>query len=116
MHEYPITLKVIQMAEEAAIAQKAKKVRKINLMVGDYCGYVGSSINLYFPIIAENTMCSDAELVIERIKPQLRCKSCGKPLFERQSFSFICPFAREKVSQLKLGKSFISCPLKWNNE
>lgn len=93
------------MAEEAAIAQKAKKIRKINLMVGDYCGYVGSSINLYFPIIAENTMCSDAELVIERIKPQLRCESCNK-LFERQSFSFICPFCKGEGKPTEIGKEF----------
>lgn len=103
------------MAEEAAIAQKATKVRKINLMVGDYCGYVGSSINLYFPIIAENTMCSDAELVIERIKPQLRCESCGK-LFERRPFSFVCPYCEGEGSPTDIGKEFYIMSIEVDNE
>jgi len=105
VHEYPITVKIIQMAEEAAIEQQATKVKKIHLMVGDYCGYVGSSINLYFPIIAENTMCSEAELVIERIKPKLRCGSCNR-LFEREAFSFVCPFCQGEGSPTDIGKEF----------
>ena len=96
MHEYPITLHIIEMAEE---------VDTINLVVGDYSGYVGDSINLYFEIIAEGTLCENARLNIERVKPKLRCTSCGK-YFERQPFSFECPYCKGEGEPTEIGKEF----------
>ncbi|GHU54992.1 hypothetical protein FACS1894132_10440 [Clostridia bacterium] len=86
MHEYPATVEIIKIAIEKS---NGKYVKQINLVVGDLCGYVASSVELYFPIIAENTCCENAVLNIERIKPKLKCEKCGE-LFERELFSFLC--------------------------
>lgn len=89
MHEYPITKRIIEIAEEYARKNGAQEVTEINLVVGDYSGYVYSSISLYFELIAEHSLCENAKLNIKRIKPKLKCDTCGK-LFVRKPFSFDC--------------------------
>lgn len=43
MHEYPITKRIIEISQEHANKHNAKEVKQINLVVGDYSGYVASS-------------------------------------------------------------------------
>ncbi|MGN6715103.1 MAG: hydrogenase maturation nickel metallochaperone HypA/HybF [Anaerocolumna jejuensis] len=93
------------MAEKYAKEQGAGCVRTINLVVGDYSGYVGESINLYFDIIAEGTLCEKAKLNIERVKPKLKCTSCGE-YFERRPFSFECPDCGGEGEPTEIGKEF----------
>lgn len=105
MHEYPITKRIIEIADEFAHKNNVHEVKKINLVVGDYCGYVASSIELYFDIIAEGSLCHNAKLSIERVKPQLKCNNCGE-LFIRKPFSFECPICKGEGSPTEIGKEF----------
>ena len=105
MHEYPITVRIIEIAEEQAKSNGAPAVKKINLVVGDYCGYVSSSIELYFDIIAADTMCAQAVLNIERIKPELKCEVCERN-FVREPFSFKCPYCQGEGRPTEIGKEF----------
>ncbi|MDF2485203.1 MAG: hydrogenase expression/synthesis HypA [Herbinix sp.] len=105
MHEYPITQRIIEIAQEYATKNEATEVKVINLVVGDYSGYVASSIELYFDIIAEGSMCEKAKLNIERVVPKLKCNSCGE-LFIRKPFSFQCPNCNGEGSPTEIGQEF----------
>lgn len=105
MHEYPITKRIIEIAQEYALKNNADEVIQINLVVGDYSGYVASSIELYFGIIAEDSICKNAQLNIKRIKPKLKCNDCGE-LFERKPFSFECPVCKGQGSPTDIGQEF----------
>lgn len=105
MHEYPITQRIIEIAEEYAMKNEAEEVKVINLIVGDYSGYVASSIELYFDIIAENSLCKNARLNIERVVPKLKCNQCGE-LFVRKPFSFECPLCKGEGSPTEIGQEF----------
>jgi hydrogenase nickel incorporation protein HypA/HybF len=105
MHEYPITQRIIEVAAEYAIKNGAAEVKAINLIVGDYCGYVAGSIELYFDIIAEGSVCEKAKLNIERVVPKLKCSRCGE-LFERKPFSFECPRCKGEGGPTDIGKEF----------
>ena len=105
MHEYPITKRIIEIAEQFAKENNADEVKQINLVVGDYSGYVASSIDLYFGIIAEDSICKNARLIIERIQPQLKCNECGK-FFIRKPFSFQCPKCSGEGSPTDIGQEF----------
>ena len=105
MHEYPITKRIIEIAETFAKKNNANEVKLINLVVGDYSGYVASSIDLYFEIIAEDSLCKNAKLNIERVVPKLKCNECGN-LFIREPFSFQCPNCNGEGSPKKIGKEF----------
>ncbi len=105
MHEYPITKRIIEIAREYATQNKADEVKVINLVVGDYSGYVASSIELYFDIIAAGSSCEKAILNIERVKPKLQCRQCGE-YFERRPYSFECPSCHGEGSPTEIGQEF----------
>ena len=104
MHEYPVTVQIVEIASETA-QQKRGKVRRIDLVVGEDSGFIGESIQMYFDVVAEGTLCEGAKLFIEGVKPQLRCEKCGKH-FERKRFSFQCPYCGGDGEPTPIGKEF----------
>lgn len=105
MHEYPVTLRIIEIAEETARKKNAARVRRIDLVVGEDSGFIGESIQMYFDAAAEGTLCQGARLTVEGVKPRLRCHSCGR-LFTRRLFSFTCPFCGGEGGPTEIGKEF----------
>ena len=89
MHEYPVTKRIIEIAEKYGLEHSARSVTAINLVVGEASGYVADSIELYFPIVAEGTLCGNARLHIRKTEPMLRCNRCGQS-FLRKPFEFSC--------------------------
>ena len=105
MHEYPITCEIIRISESYAKENGALKILKIGLVVGEYSGFVGDSIHMYFHEISIGTMCEDSTIDIRYIKPKLKCTNCGE-LFERQLFSFNCPKCNGAGGPTEIGKEF----------
>ncbi len=105
MHEYPVTKQIIEIAGEHANKNNADKVLEINLVVGEYSGYMSECIRMYFDIIARGTCCENAVLNIQEVIPKFRCDSCGE-LFERRHFSFECPYCGEEGRPTDIGKEF----------
>jgi len=101
VHEYGITQSIIETAEKYA---DNKPVKKIVLVIGESADVTGECIKLYFGIIAEGTVCENAVVEIETIKPMLKCKTCGA-LFERKPFSFACPCGGEG-EPTEIGREF----------
>ena len=105
MHEYPITLEIIRIAEEAAKQKNAERVDKIALVIGDLSGYVGESVHMYFDEISKGTVCEGCRLEMTRVRPKVKCQSCGE-LFERKPFSFECPICGGTACPTKIGTEF----------
>lgn len=105
MHEYPITQQIIKIAENHCREAGANKVSAVNLVVGDYSGFIGDSIQMYFDIISEGTLCDGAKINIKRVKPKLQCHQCGA-YFERKLFSFECPECGGEGGPTEIGKEF----------
>ena len=105
MHEYPITQQIIKIAEKHCAMADAGKITKITLVAGDYSGFVGESINMYFDIISKGTHCEGAKIEIERVKPKLKCPACGWN-FEKKPMSFACPKCGTDGGPTEIGKEF----------
>lgn len=105
MHELPITEKIVDIATRHATEANAERVAKIRLVVGDYSGFIGESIQMYFDIISAGTVCDGATIEIERVKPQLRCNTCERH-FERTPLSFTCPHCGGEGRPSEIGKEF----------
>jgi hydrogenase nickel incorporation protein HypA/HybF len=105
MHELPITEQIIKIALKHAENARASKIEKIILVVGEQSGFIGDSIQMYFDIIAKDTLCEGAELLIKSVKPKLRCRSCGI-LFERKPFSYQCTCCGGDGEPTEIGKEF----------
>lgn len=105
MHEFPITQQIIKLAEEHATELGASRVKSIKLVVGEYSGFVGDSIQMYFDVISEGTLCEDATVEIVPVKAKMRCTGCGE-LFEREFLSFACPKCGADGEPTEIGKEF----------
>ena len=105
MHEYPVTLEIIRLAEKTA-EENHGRVRGIHLVIGEDSGFIGESIQMYFDVLSAGTLCEGAQVTIEGVKPKLSCEKCGK-LFERKRFSFTCRSAAGVETRREQGKNFI---------
>ncbi len=102
MHEYPITQHIIEISSDSA---KDNKVSKINLIMGDACGYLFESIELYFDLLSKGTACEGATISAEYTASKLCCRNCGE-LFIRQPFSFTCSVCGGEGAPTDIGREF----------
>lgn len=105
MHEYPITEHIIKIASEHAQKNEAQKVTAINLVVGEASGFIGESIQMYFDIISEGTLCEGALLRIENIKSKWHCPACDI-YYNRKPLSFACPQCGKDGVPTEIGREF----------
>jgi len=90
MHELAITQSMLDIVLEQAERAGAKKVGKINLVVGELTGFVEECVKFYFGLLAENTIAEGANLNFTSVSPQARCRSCDK-VFELKEYDWTCP-------------------------
>ncbi len=105
MHEFPVTEQIIKIAAEQAEKNNALKVTQINLVVGESSGFIGESIQMYFDIISEGTICKGAILKMENVKTKWKCPACDI-LYSRQPLSFACPNCGMDGLPTEIGREF----------
>jgi hydrogenase nickel incorporation protein HypA/HybF len=105
MHEYPLTEQIVKIASDKAKENNARKVTRITLVVGEYSGFIGDSIDMYFDIISKGTPCEGAVLEIENIKAKMRCPACDI-YYVRKPLSFACPECGADGEPSDIGKEF----------
>jgi hydrogenase nickel incorporation protein HypA/HybF len=105
MHEYPLTTEIVRIAAAKAAESQAAKVTRITLVVGELSGFAFESIQMYFEIIAEGTVCAGAELAVTKVKARWHCPRCGE-LFQRQPLSFACPLCGTEGEPSEIGREF----------
>lgn len=105
MHEFHAVEDIFKQALQKAREQKARKVTRLTLAVGELLSFDPGSIKLYFEDLAEGTMLEGAELLVHTCKPKLRCKDCDNS-FEKQSSQLTCPTCCSAALILLSGKEF----------
>ncbi len=90
MHELAITQSMIELVIEQAKQAGAKKVEKINLIIGEMSGYVEESVRFYFDFLSKGTVAEGAALSFNMVSAKARCRNCGK-VFKIKEFDWICP-------------------------
>ena len=105
MHEYPITQQIIKIAEKHCREAGGEKVTKVRLVVGEYSGFVGDSIQMYFDVIGKGTLCEGALLEMECVKAKLKCPACGE-IYQKIPMTFACPKCGEDGGPTEIGKEF----------
>lgn len=99
MHELAITQAMIGLVTQHAAEASAKKVGRINLVVGEMTGFVGESIQFYFDQMSVGTVMEGAELTFKTVPTTGRCRDC-KHEFEIKEMDWVCPSCRGNNIQL----------------
>lgn len=89
MHELPVVLDIVKIMKEEAVKSNYSKVTAINLVIGELSSIIDESVQMYFEIVAKDTVCKGAMLHFEHIPAMLKCQSCGYEFAHKKSFE--CP-------------------------
>jgi hydrogenase nickel incorporation protein HypA/HybF len=103
MHEFSITESVLTLALEKANEADARKITRINLVVGDLSGVVPDCVRFYFEHISKDTMANGAELVFETVGTKLRCRNCNRE-FTPEGLEWLCPICHEGGIEITSGR------------
>jgi len=103
MHELSITQNMFDIVLEQARKTEAKKVGKINLVIGEMTGVVGESVQFYFGFLSRETIAEGATLAFTMIPPKAQCRGCGKT-FELKEFEWTCPYCHGDSLEIIAGQ------------
>ncbi len=77
MHELSVTEHVLEIALRHARQNDAARVTDIYLTIGRLSSIVDESIQFYWDIISQETICKGAKLHFNRLPAKLLCLNCG---------------------------------------
>lgn len=100
MHELPVTESVLRVVLDHAERAGARRVVRVNLLLGELSSILGDSVQFYWDLIAEGTLAEGAELRFQRVPAELRCLVCGVtfPLGQEDWLCPACGSARVRVA------------------
>ena len=106
MHELSITQEIVDLVQEEAVKAGAEEIRKIDLMIGEMCGFVEESVRFYFDFLSKGTPAEGAELVFHSVTATARCRNCGN-IFEVEDMDWVCPACQGYDLEITKGKELL---------
>ncbi len=107
MHELSIMSSILDIVLEHANRYNAKRISKINLMVGELSDLIPEWMQTYFNFVSKDTIAEKAELNIERIPTVIRCKKCKSEFtITRENLEFVCKKCNSTDIELVSGREF----------
>ncbi|RBW70962.1 hydrogenase maturation nickel metallochaperone HypA [Bacillus taeanensis] len=108
MHEMALMQDVIAVVEEDAKRMGIKKVKKMELIVGDLSNVLPDALLMAFSIYkadGSTLLTNDAQLIISREKAKAQCSSCKDTYVPGYKLS-ICPKCEKPNGELIEGETF----------
>jgi hydrogenase nickel incorporation protein HypA/HybF len=102
MHELSITMGIVSIVLQKAQEVKAKKVTRIDLVIGRLSGIIPECVELQFQIISRKSIAEGAHLAFIQPPAQLRCRSCGTSI-ETDRYSAVCGTCGETAMEALSG-------------
>ncbi|MBI4284689.1 MAG: hydrogenase maturation nickel metallochaperone HypA [Chloroflexi bacterium] len=90
MHELSVTQSMLDIVLEQAKRAEARRVARINLIIGEMTGVVGDSVSFYLDILSKGTIAEGAAVNIKSIPATAKCRKCGS-IFELGEHDWTCP-------------------------
>lgn len=106
MHELSITQQILDIAVKHGQSAQAKKITDLYLVIGQLSSIVDDSVQFYWDMIAESTICQGAKLHFERIPALLECKDCSEQFTLEKGSLTACPQCDSISVSVIQGKEF----------
>jgi hydrogenase nickel incorporation protein HypA/HybF len=103
MHELSIATNIIEFAEEFAKEHQVKKLKRIELEIGQLSGIVLDSLKFALDFAVKNTVLEQAEIGITVIPGKAICNKCQTP-FDIVHWSTVCPACQSMDFEILDGK------------
>jgi hydrogenase nickel incorporation protein HypA/HybF len=106
MHELAVTESLLKTACEFAENNQANRVLSLNIIIGELSSIIDESVQFYWDMITENTLCHKAVLNFEKRPAKLRCRSCGNE-FILDGELIPCPLCGSMQLNVQAGDEFL---------
>lgn len=107
MHELSVIQSVLDIVLDYAKKYNAKKVKTINLEIGELSGFIPEWIQTYFDFVSKDTLAEKAKLQIKKVKAKIKCIECGKEFgIKRENIEFACPKCKSTDIELLSGREY----------
>ena len=90
MHELAVTESILEIANRAALENKANRVTDIYLTIGQLSSIVDDSVQFYWDHISKGTPSEGAVLHFNRVPARWRCTNCNE-YYELRDELMPCP-------------------------
>jgi hydrogenase nickel incorporation protein HypA/HybF len=78
MHELAVTENILNIALKYANQANARRVSEVYLVIGRLSSIVDDSVQFYWEMVSEGTLCAGSKLNFQRVPAQLVCLNCSK--------------------------------------
>ncbi len=106
MHELAITESLLNIASDYAIKNYAQRIISLNIIIGELSNIIGDSVQFYWDIISENTICEKSVLIFNKIPAKFICQAC-KNEFEINGELIPCPICSSMNLSMIQGDEFL---------
>ena len=106
MHELAVTESLLNTACDYAIKNNAQRVISLNIIIGELSSIIGDSVQFYWDIISEKTICEKSTLVFNNLPAKFICQSCGRE-FEINGELLPCPVCQSMNLRTTQGDEFL---------
>ncbi len=105
MHELAITESILKIATDYAQKAGAARVTDLYLVIGRLSSLVDDSVQFYWDIISQDTICAKAQLHFERIPAKILCLDCSNQYVLSDELS-ACPNCGSPKIKVISGEEF----------
>ena len=105
MHELAVTKGLLKICLEEGEKHKIKKIRKINIKVGELTDLLPACIEYYFNIVSKDTIAENTKINVEKIPVEIKCNECGYSVVLGKN-NYVCPKCKGIVYEITKGKEF----------
>lgn len=113
MHEYSIVQSLLESCEQHARDNEAKEVTKVVVKIGVLSGVEPDLLQTAFDTFKEQTICHNAEFIINIQKVTINCHDCNTDsILEKNEFS--CPNCNGTNVQVTDGEDMYLMSLEMN--
>lgn len=105
MHELSVVESMVSVVLRHAQMNKATKVTRINMVLGELSSVMEEPVRFYFDMIAKDTIAQGAELNFKRTPLLAKCADCGSE-FKVVEYDFTCPDCKGTQTDIISGREF----------
>jgi hydrogenase nickel incorporation protein HypA/HybF len=106
MHELSTTEALLRTASDYAHKNKAKRVTALNLVIGELSGIIDDSVQFYWDMLSENSICEKSILNFDKRKAFMKCMTCENE-FSLEGELSPCPSCSSMEIKFISGNEFL---------
>lgn len=105
MHELSVTESIAAICLKHATGNKAKRVLKVNIKLGELTGIVDHYVEFYWDMVTKDTVAEGSQLNFKKLPARAHCRDCDEE-FAIEEYDLTCPKCGQSNADIISGREF----------